>query len=62
MVRDSVWGAETDRGRVTPSTLFRGQRSGDLIGPFISQFLWRDVPCGMETIGRRIRTTVPDDD
>ena len=55
-------GAETDRGRVTPSTLFRGQTSGDLIGPFISQFLWRDVPYGAETIGRRIRTTVTGDD
>src|SRR5207249_5850706 len=33
--------------RVTPATLFRGPTSGDLIGPYLSQFLWLDVPSGV---------------
>jgi len=61
-------------GRVTPGTLFRANalyfdaadpegRSvtppGVLDGPFISQFLLRDVPYGSQWIGAHVRTTVP---
>ena len=46
-------------GRVTPQTLFRGITSGDLIGPYISQFLWQDVPYGATRIVQRIRTVIP---
>lgn len=53
---------EAARGEVTPQTLFRGGLPGDLTGPFISQFLWHDVPYGAETIQRRVRTTLPGDD
>jgi hypothetical protein len=49
-------------GRVTPATLFRGNTPGDVAGPYISQFLWKDVPFGAQTISQRIRTVVPDDD
>jgi membrane-associated phospholipid phosphatase len=49
-------------GLVTPGTLFRGDTPGDLIGPYISQFLWKDVPYGATTIVQRYRTTVPGDD
>ena len=49
-------------GRVTPATLFRGNTPGDLAGPYISQFLWKDVPFGAQTINQRIRTVVPNDD
>ncbi|MGA1369235.1 MAG: vanadium-dependent haloperoxidase [Blastocatellia bacterium] len=55
---------ETD-GRdhpVSPGTLFRGLTPGDLTGPYLSQFLWLDVPYGAETISRRIRTVLPGDD
>ena len=53
---------EAARGEVTPQTLFRGGLPGDITGPFISQFLWRDVPYGAETIQRRVRTTLHGDD
>jgi len=33
-------------GQVTPGTLFRGSTTGDLIGPYISQFLLRPVNFG----------------
>jgi hypothetical protein len=33
-------------GRVTPGTLFRGTTPGELIGPYISQFLLQDVDFG----------------
>lgn len=34
-------------GQVTPKTLFRGDTRGDLAGPYLSQFLWADVPYGI---------------
>lgn len=33
--------------QVTTGTLFRGDLPGDLIGPYLSQFLWLDVPVGI---------------
>jgi hypothetical protein len=44
-------------GRVTPATLFRGDTAGDLTGPYISQFMWKETPFGSESIDRRMRTT-----
>lgn len=49
-------------GQVTPGTLFRGNTAGDLTGPYISQFLWKDVPYGATTIVQRYRTTLAGDD
>jgi len=49
-------------GRVTPGTLFRGDTPGDRVGPYLSQFLWKNVPFGATTIVQRYRTTVPGDD
>jgi hypothetical protein len=49
-------------GMVTTGTLFRGVTPGDLIGPYISQFLWKDIPFGSTTIVQRYRTTVAGDD
>ncbi len=34
-------------GRVTPATLFRGDTPGDLTGPYLSQFLWQNIPYGI---------------
>lgn len=48
--------------KVTRETLFRGETPGDLSGPYISQFLWRDVPWGATPITQRYRTTLPGDD
>jgi hypothetical protein len=41
----------------TPATVFRGETLGDLIGPYLSQFLWLDIPYGIKTIEQRY--TVP---
>ena len=49
-------------GRITPRTLFRGNTPDDLVGPYISQFLLKDVPYGVTTIVQRCRTTLPGDD
>ncbi|WP_238933388.1 hypothetical protein [Brevibacillus choshinensis] len=51
-----------DSGKVTTSTLFRGSTPGDLVGPYISQFLWKDIPYGGTAIVQKYRTTVAGDD
>jgi hypothetical protein len=35
--------------------LFRGPTPGDIRGPFISQFLWLDIPYGLKTVDQRYR-------
>lgn len=49
-------------GRVTASTLFRGASAGDLVGPYISQFLLKDVPLGALTVTQRCRVPISGDD
>ncbi len=44
---------------VTPATLFRGLTPGDAAGPYISQFLLKPVPFGVQVVDQRIRTYVP---
>ena len=39
--------------RLTPATVFRGETPGDLIGPYLSQFLWVDIPYGIKTVEQR---------
>ena len=46
-------------GRVTPGTLFRGLTPGDLVGPYVSQFLWQDVPFGSITFPQTMTTVLP---
>ena len=41
---------------VTPATIFRGNTSGDLTGPYLSQFLVKDIPYGSLTISQRQQT------
>lgn len=54
-------------GKVTPATLFRGNTfhhdpisgnlvNSDLIGPYISQFLWRPAPFGSQYVEQQMRT------
>jgi membrane-associated phospholipid phosphatase len=43
-------------GQVIPRTLFRGDTAGDLRGPFISQFLLRDIPYGTLLVTQRMDT------
>jgi membrane-associated phospholipid phosphatase len=47
---------------VTPETLFRGDTPGDHEGPFVSQFLLKDVPFGATTIVQRYRVPEAGDD
>lgn len=49
-------------GNVTPDTLFRGNTPGDLVGPYISQFLYQPIPHGAQFIEQRNQTTVPGSD
>jgi hypothetical protein len=49
-------------GPVTTGTLFRGLTPGDLTGPYISQFLWKDFSYGAVNVTQKIRTTIPGDD
>jgi len=45
-------------GVVTRKSLFRGSTVGDLVGPFISQFMLLDVPLGNQTISQRGPTKI----
>jgi hypothetical protein len=45
-------------GHVTPATIFRGTASGDLAGPYISQFLLRPVPFGPYSVPQKVRAGV----
>ncbi|MDH4116964.1 MAG: vanadium-dependent haloperoxidase [Acidimicrobiia bacterium] len=47
---------------ITPGSLFRGTSPGELIGPYVSQFLFKDVPYGGTPIVQRGRWPVPGDD
>src|ERR1043165_4134825 len=47
---------------VTAKTIFRGPTSADLSGPYISQFLWKDLPYGTTLQKQRYRTIVPETD
>lgn len=39
-------GPTDGNGNVTTETLFRGNQPGCLTGPYVSQFLWLDIPSG----------------
>lgn len=43
----------TAGGAVTVDTLFRGATPGDLVGPYVSQFLWQQVPYGPSKVDQR---------
>jgi hypothetical protein len=47
--------------QVTPGTLFRGETPGDLTGPYVSQFLFKDIPYGAMTLQQKYRVPVPSD-
>ena len=49
-------------GKITPEVIFRGNSPGELIGPYISQFLWKTIPLGAGQFPQLYRTTVPGDD
>jgi hypothetical protein len=43
---------------VTPQTLFRGFTPGDLSGPYVSQFLVKPIPFGVQFIDQHMRTVM----
>jgi len=45
-------------GKVTPKTLFRIMAPGTQEGPYVSQFLYKDLPFGAATIPQRYRVPV----
>ncbi|MEN0044707.1 MAG: vanadium-dependent haloperoxidase [Pseudomonadota bacterium] len=46
-------------GALTASTLFRGETPGDLVGPYISQFLWQDFSFGPVDVVQRYEAGLP---
>jgi hypothetical protein len=52
-------GPKDAAGNVTVDTLFRGITPGDLIGPYISQFLWLPVTFGTIPFAQLQRTAEP---
>jgi hypothetical protein len=46
-------------GNVTPDLIFRGPFAGCLVGPYISQFLWKPVPTLSTWLDQRYRVPVP---
>jgi hypothetical protein len=55
----SDFSGPTNGGAVTTGALFRGRTSGDLKGPFISQFFYQDCNFGAQKLDQRIRTAMP---
>jgi hypothetical protein len=49
-------------GQVTPDVIFRGPTPGDLMGPYLSQFLLKTVPMGAATLPQLYKTAVAGDD
>ena len=48
--------------KLSPNSLFRGETKGELIGPYISQFLWHPIPFGATSFDQRERYPVPGQD
>ena len=46
-------------GAVTPATIFRGGLTGEMTGPYISQFLWLPVPYGTLPMDQRYPVAPP---
>jgi membrane-associated phospholipid phosphatase len=59
LTRCSEFTGPRQAAHVVPATLFRGPTSGDLVGPYVSQFLYASVPHGVFTIDQRFRTPAP---
>jgi len=47
-----------DVGRTTPKTLFRGLRQEDPNSPYISQFTWKNIPLGANTLEQKLHVPV----
>lgn len=47
---------------VDASSIFRGETPGELVGPYVSQFLWKPYNFGAQPVTQRFRTTLPGND
>ena len=56
MSRFSDFRGPKQNGQVTPQTIFRGSTAGDVIGPYLSQFMWLGFHMGALTIAQRVWT------
>jgi len=52
-------GPKVGGAQVTTGTLFRGFTQGDLVGPYMSQFLLRPIPFGAQGYSNRMYTLQP---
>src|SRR5712692_3797410 len=52
-------GPRDDRGAVTSATLFRGFTPADLIGPYVSQFLYPTLQYGAAEVVQQFQTYLP---
>jgi hypothetical protein len=50
----------TNFNSITPENLFRGNFFGDNVGPYVSQFLYFDVPYGSSIITQKYRSPKPE--
>jgi hypothetical protein len=50
---------DPNTGQVTAGTLFRGLTPDDLVGPYLSQFLYKTVADGPYQVKQKIKTTAP---
>jgi membrane-associated phospholipid phosphatase len=58
----SMFSGPKDGNTVTSETLFRGNTMGDLTGPYLSQFLWKDIPYGAQSIVQQYRVPIAGND
>jgi hypothetical protein len=57
---DAYRGPGTD-GTVTPANVFRGVTPGSETGPYVSQFLWKDLELGARTVRQTLNPQSADD-
>ena len=53
VVANELAGLTDFLGPKTPATLFRGVFEGDQVGPYLSQFLYKDIPAGPKVVDQR---------
>jgi len=58
----TAFGGPKQYGNVTPATIFRADNPGNLVGPYLSQFLWKPVPLGSTQQEQRYRCPVAGND
>ena len=49
-------------GSITTGSVFRGQTPGDLVGPYISQFLWQPTHWGLVELDQQFALPLPGED